>query len=146
MAIPNVIGAFKGWTNKTSVELVEQTVESGRTRESLTRLDNVYVARQPVPVAQLNRKPEEQRLWKWWSIWLVGKTMPLLKEDDRIIVKGQVYRVENIRDWRDGHYAHYEVVEDYLTAITAFSPLYFEDEDEVFRINTDDEKEIFYAE
>lgn len=101
---------LRGWTQKASIKVITQTVVDFETVESEADiiLDCNF---QPMPAAKVNRKPEEQRTWKWWSI--IVKEGQLLKTDDVIIKDGVRYRIESTNDWSESGFQKYEAVEDY---------------------------------
>lgn len=111
MAIPNVSGALRGWTQRRTVTLVTKAIENFQTVETTTS-KKMLIHVQPMPAKQVDRKPEEQRSWKWWTIWLRdgGKS---LNTDDIVVVDEKGYRIEKVKDWRPGGYTEYEAVEDY---------------------------------
>ena len=112
MSVPYLGNALKGWTRKTNITVVTQTVVDHETVESVSDV-SYPVNFQPMPAAKVNRKPEEQRTWKWWSIIINNKTV-LLKTDDIIQNdSGQKFRVQQANDWRESGFTKYEVIEDY---------------------------------
>lgn len=117
MPVPNLSGAVKGWTRLTTVQTVTQSIVDHRTVEvtqNLTRPMNF----QPMPAAKVNRKPEEQRTWKWWSIIIRDRTI-LLNTDDKIIDQyGRIFRIQQSNDWRTSGFTKYEAIEDYEEAST----------------------------
>lgn len=112
MSVPYLGNAMKGWVKKTKITVVTQTVVDHETAESVLNVS--YPANfQPMPAAKVNRKPEEQRTWEWWSITIMDKTV-LLKTDDIIQNdSGQKFRIEQANDWRESGFTKYEAVEDY---------------------------------
>ena len=83
MPVPYLGNALKGWVKDANIKIITQTVVDHETVE--TELDVSYLANfQPMPAAIVNRKPEEQRTWKWWSIIIKDKTV-LLKTDDIVL-------------------------------------------------------------
>ena len=80
----------------------------------LTEADvNADVNFQPMPAAKVNRKPEEQRTWKWWSIIIRSRTL-LFQTDDVIIDStGQRFVIQSANDWRSSGFTKYEAIEDY---------------------------------
>lgn len=111
MAVPYLAGALKGWTKKTSVKVVTQSVVDHKTIN--TTSDKILdINFQPMPAAKVNRKTEEQRTWSWWSI--IIKKGPLLKTDDIIIrSSGQRFKIESANDWSESGFTKYEAIEDY---------------------------------
>lgn len=112
MAIPNVSSALRGWTKKRQVTIIIQTVVDHEVVEQAQPAVTMNVNVQPMPAQQIDRKPEEQREWKWWSLWIQFGS--LLKPDDKIIIDGITYRVEKVSNWLSGGYQQLEAVEDYI--------------------------------
>ena len=112
MPVPYLGDALNGWVKKSYVTIITQTVVNHETVE--TESIKTYPANfQPMPAEKVNRKPEEQRTWKWWSIIIQDKTV-VLKTDDKIKDSyGKVFRVESVNDWRESGFTSYEAVEDY---------------------------------
>jgi hypothetical protein len=110
MAVPYLAGALKGWTTKTSVTTIVQTVVNHQTveTETATTLD---INRQPMPAAKVNKKPEEERTWKWWSF--IVKQGPLLKSNDKIVIDSITYRIMSANNWSESGFTKYEAIEDY---------------------------------
>jgi hypothetical protein len=112
MPVPYLGNALKGWTKNANITVITQTVVDHETVESESAFS--YPANfQPMPAAKVNRKPEEQRTWKWWSIIIQDKNF-LMKTDDIIQDSaGRKFRIEQANDWRESGFTKYEAVEDY---------------------------------
>ena len=109
---PYMAGALKGWTKKTTIKVVTQTVVDFETvkTESSKVLDINF---QPMPAATVNRKPPEQRTWTWWSIIIKNPTV-LLKTDDIIIrPSGQRFKIQSGKNWTESGFSKHEAIEDY---------------------------------
>jgi uncharacterized repeat protein (TIGR02543 family) len=119
MATPNLSGALRGWTKKTPVLLVTKTVVNSKVIQTATEV-TLDMNLQPLEAEKVNRKPEEQRAWKWFSL-LTRKLSTTLNIDNVVIIKGIRYRVESVQNWEDAGFRRYECVEDYQD----FGPLYF---------------------
>lgn len=112
MPVPYLGNAMKGWTRKTDIKIVTQSIVDHQTTES-TADANLDINFQPVPAFKVNRKPEEQRTWKWWSIIIKNPTV-ILKTDDIIIrPTGQRFRIQSGNDWTESGFSKYEAIEDY---------------------------------
>jgi uncharacterized repeat protein (TIGR02543 family) len=118
MAIPNMRGALRGWTKKQTVHVVTKIVTDHQvvqTAESIV----MSIMVQPLQPDKVNRKPEEQRSWKWFSIVTYSSDQEL-KIDDQIEVNSIRYRVQSVQPWSEAGYRRYEATEDY----TGLSPIY----------------------
>lgn len=110
MAVPYMRQALRGWTKRINVELVTQTVVNHVPQESTTTI-TLDMNLQPMPTEAINRKPEGQRSWKWWSFFVKGDVY--LEPDTIFIVDGKRFRVEKTHDWRSSGFTKGEAVEDY---------------------------------
>lgn len=112
MGVPYLGNALKGWVKKTNITVITQSVVDHETVES--EIPATYPANfQPMPAAKVNRKPEEQRTWKWWSLIIRDKTVLLTTDDIIQDDAGRKFRIEQANDWRESGFTKYEVVEDY---------------------------------
>ena len=119
MAVPNLSGAIRGWTKKTVCLLVTKTIINAKIVQTATEI-TLDMNLQPLQPEKVNRKPEDQRAWKWFQI-ITTKASQTLKIDDLVIIKGRRFRLESAQNWEDDGYRRYECVEDYQD----FGPLYF---------------------
>ena len=110
MPVPYMAQTMRGWTKKKTVKIITQTVADFETVEAETET-TMQINMQPVPPAQVARKPEEQRTWKWWSLIVIKGQA--LSTDDIIVIDGKNYRVQNNSDWSESGFRKYEVIEDY---------------------------------
>ena len=117
MPVPYMAGALKGWTKKTNVKIVTQSVVDHETVE--TKVPAILdINFQPMPTATVNRKPEEQRTWSWWSI-IIKKPTVLLKTDDIIIrPSGQRFKIQSGNNWTESGFSKHEAIEDYTEPST----------------------------
>lgn len=113
MPVPYLGHVLKGWTRKTPVKIITQTIVNHQTVESDPDPVKLDINFQPMPAWKVNRKPEEQRTWIWWSILIRNPTI-ILKTDDIIIrPSGQRFRIQSGNDWTESGFSKYEAIEDY---------------------------------
>lgn len=114
MSVPNVSGALRGWTKKTTCKVVTKTTVNFRTVETTTDaiLDLLIT---PMGPERISRKPEEQRAWSWFVAHIKQATSTAtLKLDDKIIMpSGKTFRVQGPSDWSVAGFISYEMAEDY---------------------------------
>jgi len=110
MPVPYMGRTLKGWTSKTTIKLITQTIVDYETveSESIVTLNCNFQALKP---AVVDRKPPEQRTWKWWSI--VVTEGPQLNIDDIIVKDSKNYRIVSNNDWSESGFQKYEAIEDY---------------------------------
>jgi hypothetical protein len=114
MRVPYLGGALKGWTAPTPVRDVTQTVVDHEVVEIATDL-TLDMNAQPMPPSQVNRKPEEQRTWLWWTFIIRGSVpSTVLKVDSVVFLKGKTFRVQSgLRDWTTSGFSICEAIEDF---------------------------------
>lgn len=117
MPVPYVASALKGWTRKTAIKIVTQSIVQHQAVESTTDV-TLDINFQPMPAATVNRKPEEQRTWKWWSIIIKGAQIRLKTDDMIIRPSGQQFRIQSANDWTESGFSKYEAIEDYTEVST----------------------------
>ena len=122
MSIPYVAGAFRGWTKRRLVRLVTKTpVNHIMTQTALIATFDIMI--QPLQPERVNRKPEEQRAWKWYDI-ITKSANPAMKIDD-ILQEGAInYRIDSVQPWTEAGYRRYEATEDYTGLSSLFGILY----------------------
>lgn len=114
MSVPNVSGALRGWTKKTSVKIVTKSTVNFRESETTTD-ETLALMLTPMSAERVARKPEEQRSWSWFVAHIKARDgMVPLKLDDKIIhPNGKTYRVQGPSDWSIAGYYSYELAEDF---------------------------------
>lgn len=118
MSIPYVAGAFRGWTKRRLVRVITKQVVN-HVIQQIAYLHTFDIMVQPLQPEKVNRKPEEQRAWKWFSI-VTKSSNPELSIDSQLVVDGIAYRIESRQPWKEAGYRRYEATEDY----TGLSPMY----------------------
>ncbi|MBD3283540.1 hypothetical protein GF396_04530 [Candidatus Pacearchaeota archaeon] len=111
MPVPNLSRVLRGWVKKTVCTIVTKTIVNHKVTTTETNV-TLEVNKQPVPPQRVDKKPEEQRQWKWWNI-IIRNGSVLLKPDDKIIIDNITYNVMNISNWTESGFQKYECVEDY---------------------------------
>ena len=115
MGIPNVAGAIRGWTKKRQIERVVKANVDGFVQEVREFVGRFAIHIQPMPEQEVDRKPAEQRAWRWWECWIDASKIEL-SIDDRVLIAGTGYRVKGKSDWVSGGFRHYQLIEDYIAA------------------------------
>ena len=108
---PQISTAFGGWARKLSIVKIVQTIINGDPVETQFpyNFEGVF---QPLKAEQIQQKPEGQRSWSWFMIhWFNG--CPTLKTNDKIIYKGQQYKVMDVYNYSENNYMRYDIILDF---------------------------------
>ena len=111
MSVPIVSGAFRGWTKRREVRIVTKTVVDHLV-QSIAQIVMMDIMIQPLQPEKINRKPEEQRSWKWFSIIMKARNIEL-PIDSQVWVDGIAYKIESRQPWTEAGYRRYEATQDY---------------------------------
>jgi hypothetical protein len=108
MSVPYLGNALRGWVKLKEVYITEKKVVNHQTVTTETKI-RLKINKQPTPRTVVNRKPEEQRSWKWWNILVQNGR--LLNIDDKIKIDNKKYVVMSIADWSESGFQNYETIE-----------------------------------
>lgn len=106
--IPQLAVGLLGWTIPVQLRVVSTTAVDFEPVEQV--LDVVWfdASMQALSPKAVNRKPEGERIWKWWEAWTTKKIA-----DDSVVQDqdGTQYRVRSSTDWSQAGFYHYEMTE-----------------------------------
>jgi hypothetical protein len=109
--ISNVSGALRGWMALRKYKIVTTEIINYRQVETeVEKVANMMI--QPLPQQIVDKKPEGQRDWKYWTIWSNAE----FNLNDIIIVNNKRYKIKSKQDWGEAKYYQYETIEDYEKA------------------------------
>jgi hypothetical protein len=111
MAVPYLANALRGWTTKRTVNVMQKTVVNHQVTYAVTETLTLDINIQPTPKEEINKKPEEQRSWKWWN--LLVKEGPLLKNDDIVLIDNVKYKIMSVSDWSESGFQNYSSIKDF---------------------------------
>lgn len=109
MSMPNVSDAFWDWTTPVQFKLLTTTIADFEVAEvplNDVTFDGVL---EPLTPRKLIVKPENQRRWKWWTIWTTFSIEPGQVIQDP---SGSQFRIMSRSDWSNGGHLEYEAVQD----------------------------------
>ena len=112
MAVPYLANALNGWTTPRTVQRVTKSVVNFQVDEATTEI-TLDMNLQPTPPQEVQRRPEDQRQWRWWNVNV--REGPVLNIDDVIIVDGINYRIVEVHNWSESGFQKYRAIEDYGT-------------------------------
>ena len=110
MPVPNMKRTMRGWTERLSVKKITQSIVNFQKVETVD--ESVITGNlQPMKPETIDRKPEEQRGWIWWSLIQTGGAQ--LDLDEKAEIDGTPFRVEAKTNWSRSGFIKYELVEDW---------------------------------
>jgi hypothetical protein len=108
---PQMKKCLRGWCRKKTV--VTYTFQTVDFEQIWIPTDyEVWVNYQPMPAQRVDKKPEEERQWKFWDIIIDGKLKLNIK--DWIVIDEKNFQVMSINDWSMCGFYHYECVESFM--------------------------------
>lgn len=111
MSVPYLGNALRGWTKKKTVYVMKKSVVNHLIAYTIDQTLLLDINIQPTPREVVNKKPDEQRSWKWWSLLIrEGK---LLKTDDIVEIDNVKYKIMSIADWSESGFQNYEAIRDF---------------------------------
>lgn len=105
---PNVMSVFSGWTSPVNMKIINKIASDFEMEEQVAAIVMFDAVLQPMPPQKVDRKPEGERIWKWWEAWSVTRIQPDTTVQDP---EGKQYRIQSVQDWSNGGYFHYEMTE-----------------------------------
>ncbi len=108
MTMPNVSDAFWDWTVPVQFKVITTVVADFEVAETPINAVTFEGVLEPLGPRKLLVKPENQRRWKWWTIWATFQMNPGQVVEDP---EGLQYRIMSVSDWRNGGHIEYEAVQ-----------------------------------
>lgn len=108
MTFPNVSAVFAGWTSPVQMKVISKTAQDFELNEETLAVVEYEAVMQPMPPQKVDRKPEGERIWKWWESWSVTRLQPDTVVQDQ---DGVQFKVQSVQDWGQGGFFHYELTE-----------------------------------
>lgn len=122
MSIPYVGKVLNGWTKKTQCYFVTQTiVDYVPVNTAQVKTISLFIA--PLRPSEVQRKPENERAWKWFSI-LEPVRYSELRINDLILVNGVFFRIDSKQPWDDAGYRRYHATEYFEGSGPIYSVIY----------------------
>ena len=109
--MPQMQGAFAGWTSKITLDVRTQTVKDG----IVCNIDKTVTFQgviQPLSAKAISLKPEGQRAWQWLQIHCVSGSLNL-DVNDLIVFNGIKYKIMAQNDYSLNGYIEYHSIYDY---------------------------------
>lgn len=105
---PQVNSVLLGWTTPVQLRLVNSVAVDFEAVDQVLDVVPFDAVMQALSPKAVNRKPEGERIWKWWEAWTIKKMV-----DDTVVQDqdGTQFRVRSSQDWSQAGFYHYEMTE-----------------------------------
>lgn len=105
---PNVSSVFFNWTSTVQMKVINKEAVDFELVEDTLGIDTFEAVIQALSPKEVQRKPENERIWKWWEMWSTTHI-----EKDTVIQdpNGVEFRVQSTQDWSQGGFYHSELTE-----------------------------------
>jgi len=114
--VPKVGNVLNGWMRQTYYnQMTRQVIDFENVETPVERSAMMNI--QPMPQEKVQRKPEEQRSWKW--VIILTKQNLGLNIDDTIVVRNRSFRIDAINDNQDYGFFRYECQEGFTEEVPA---------------------------
>jgi len=110
---PNVRSTIYGMFHRISLAKVTKSIVDFEVKEVVCPLETLGVI-QPLSEQELKMKPEGQRAWTWKQIHATPDLV--LIPDEIIQYRGEQYRIESKKDFKEYGYVRYHCVKNYSNA------------------------------
>jgi isopentenyl diphosphate isomerase/L-lactate dehydrogenase-like FMN-dependent dehydrogenase len=107
MNFPDMGDAFSEWGDTQTVRVVTKTMQDHDVVEVKNQIE-IDMLLAPMRAQQVERKPEGQRAWRWWT----GYSDHRLAIDDHVIDdEGTVFNVDAVNNYKIAGFYSYELHE-----------------------------------
>lgn len=105
---PQVQNVFLNWLSTTQLKVIQKLPVDFELQEDTLAVITVDMVLQAMSPEKIQRKPEDQRTWKFWDGWSTERVQldATLQDPD-----GRQFKVESMNDWSQGGFFHYELLE-----------------------------------
>lgn len=106
--LPQVQTVFLNWMESTQMKIIKPVVSDFEVQEDIQAIITFEAVVQPMKAREVQRKPENERTWRWFDMWSTTKV-----QIDTVIqsAEGIEYRVQGITDWSAGGFFKYDLTE-----------------------------------
>lgn len=100
--------ALSNWGDTIQLKIVKNNVVDFQVQEQGLDVIEFEAVLQPMPAQKVDRKPEDLRNWKWWTMY----TEQRLDADDVVQdADGLQFKIQSREDWRKAGFFKYELAE-----------------------------------
>ena len=93
---PQMGSVMFGWSEAVQMKIIKKVAVDFESQEDVLAVTTIDMMLQVMKARDVDRKPEGERIWKWWVGWSTTKV-----EKDTILQdpEGKQYRVTSDEDW-----------------------------------------------
>lgn len=108
---PQVQSVFLNWLESVQLKVIQKTAVDFELLETTLNVVTLDMVLQAMSPEKVERKPENQRIWKFWDGWSTSRVeLDTTLQDP----EGRQYKVQSVNDWSQGGFFHYELTEQPL--------------------------------
>lgn len=109
MSFPDLSDAFWDWTDTVTFKVISTVIADYEVTETAVNADLFQGVLEPLSAQALKILPENQRTWKFWTLWTTYRLQP-----GQVVQDGQglQYRVMQAADWTRGGHFQYQLSQD----------------------------------
>lgn len=94
--MPRMGSVVAGWGSMVQMKVIRQRAADFEVADDVLAVETIYMQITVMKARDVDRKPEGERIWKWWS----GITTSTVGKDTILQdPEGIEYRVADTRDW-----------------------------------------------
>lgn len=105
---PQVSSVFLNWLETVQMKVISKQPVDFELQEDVLAVPTLDMVLQAMSPKEVQRKPENERIWKWWDGWTTT-----LVEADAVLQDpdGVEFRVTAVNDWSQGGFYKVDMVE-----------------------------------
>ena len=108
MMFPQVSSVFFNWMDSVQMKVVNRTAVDFESQEDVLDITTFEAVITPMKSKDVDRQPENLRIWKWWDMWSTTDFgIDTVIQDP----SGTQFRVRSSTDWSQGGYFHVTMTE-----------------------------------
>lgn len=105
---PQVQNVFLNWLSAVQMKVIKTTAVDFEAQENVLAIPTIQMVIQAMDPKRVDRKPEGERIWKWWDGWT---TSPIAADTVIQDPDGIEFRVTAVNDWSQGGFYKVDLVE-----------------------------------
>lgn len=106
--MPQVSSVFFNWTSPVQMKVISTLPVDFEAQDNVLDVVTFEAVVQAMRSKEIDRKPENERSWKWWDMWST------VSFPDNTVVQdpdGLQFRIRKTTDWSQAGFFHVEMTE-----------------------------------